>query len=108
MIRSVEVDAARIQDWDTLHAVFADAFGFPDFYGRNLDAWIDCMTHLDEDFNDVRVAEGDLVLLHLANADSLKAAGPEILAAIFEMAAFVNYRRGEAGLSPILVLSCHA
>ncbi len=22
--------------------------GFPDFYGANMDAWIDCMFHLDD------------------------------------------------------------
>jgi len=40
----VRVDATHIRDWDNFHDVFADAFGFPDFYGRNMDAWVDCMT----------------------------------------------------------------
>jgi RNAse (barnase) inhibitor barstar len=27
-------------------------FGFPDFYGRNMDAWIDCMTDIDVENNE--------------------------------------------------------
>ena len=43
----LEVDCRQITDWDSFHDVFARACGFPDFYGRNLNAWIDCMTYLD-------------------------------------------------------------
>jgi RNAse (barnase) inhibitor barstar len=42
------LDTSRIIDWDTFHAVSREAFGFPDFYGCNLNAWIDCLTYLDE------------------------------------------------------------
>lgn len=41
----VRIPAARIHDWVTFHDVFAELFGFPDFYGRNMDAWIDFMSH---------------------------------------------------------------
>ncbi|MCA9610738.1 MAG: barstar family protein [Myxococcales bacterium] len=34
----VAIPTRRIVDWDTFHDVFAEAFGFPGFYGRNLDA----------------------------------------------------------------------
>ena len=109
MILAVEVDAGKIEDWSSFHSVFAEAFGFPDFYGRNLDAWIDCMSRLDDDdFNRVHVAEGDLIFLDLQNANALKTAAPEILYALLEMAAFVNHRRVEIGLPAILILSCYA
>ena len=36
-------------DRSGVHDVFADTLGFPDVYGRNLDAWIDCLTERDED-----------------------------------------------------------
>jgi len=44
----VRVDCDRITDWESFHSVFADVFGFPNFYGRNMNAWIDCMSYLDE------------------------------------------------------------
>jgi RNAse (barnase) inhibitor barstar len=43
----VKLDTRRIRDWDTFHDLFAEVFGFPGFYGRNMDAWIDCMTWLE-------------------------------------------------------------
>jgi RNAse (barnase) inhibitor barstar len=44
----VRLDCDRITDWESFHAVFAEVFGFPSFYGRNMDAWIDCMSYLDK------------------------------------------------------------
>ncbi len=39
----------QITDWDTFHDAFAATLGFPGFYGRNMDAWIDCVTSVDRD-----------------------------------------------------------
>jgi hypothetical protein len=108
MIHTVEVDAAAIKDRGSFYTKFSEAFGFPDVWGRNGDAWIDCMSRLDEDFSKVRVAKGDLVLLHVVNGGALKTSAPEILSDLFEMVAFVNYRRIEIGQHPILILSCYA
>jgi RNAse (barnase) inhibitor barstar len=33
----VSIPTLRISDWDSFHSVFAEVFGFPDFYGRNMD-----------------------------------------------------------------------
>jgi RNAse (barnase) inhibitor barstar len=35
----VTIDTRAVHDWDTLHAVFAAAFGFPDVYGQNGNAF---------------------------------------------------------------------
>ena len=44
----VRIDARRLTDEAGLHAALAEAFGFPPTYGRNLDALVDCLTHLGE------------------------------------------------------------
>jgi hypothetical protein len=106
--RSVTIDCARITDWSSCHDVFASGFGFPEFFGRNRDAWIDCMTRLDEKFSAVQVDTGTCVVLHLVNGQALKQTAPDVLAGLFEMAAFVNFRRIEVGEEPILILSCDA
>lgn len=105
MGRIVSVDCRRIGDWNSFHDVFAEAFGFPPFYGRNLDAWIDCMTSLDQTFSAVEVTPGEIVMLQLEEAKFLKANQPDILEAILEMSAFVNWRRVEMGETPILIVS---
>ena len=38
-MKRVKIDTSLIEDWNTFHDVFADAFEFPGFYGRNMDAW---------------------------------------------------------------------
>ena len=42
----VQIDARRIVDRATFHNVFAEAFGFFDGYGCNMNTWIDCLTSL--------------------------------------------------------------
>ena len=44
MTKNVQIDGSAISDWNSFHDIFAAAFGFPAFYGRNMNAWIDCMT----------------------------------------------------------------
>ncbi|QDT15385.1 barstar family protein [Alienimonas californiensis] len=86
----VRLDARRITDWQTFHTVFAEVFGFPDFYGRNMNAWIDCMTSLDEPRDGLTSVHGtasDPVVLQLDHANSLS---NELFEAITECAAFIN------------------
>lgn len=107
-MKTVHVDASEIKDWPSFFDAFAKAFGFPQFFGRNIDAWIDCMTNLDEEFSEVRVAPGELLCIALDNAADFKARCPEQFAAFVECSAFVNWRRLEIGESAILVVSFNA
>ena len=106
----VEIDTRRISDWTTFHEVFAEAFGFPDYYGHNMNAWIDCMTYLDEPdagMSSVYTAPGGVLVLQLAHVDDFAARRLDLFMAIVEAAAFVNWRRIETGDDPVLVLSFH-
>ena len=104
---TIRFDASRLTDWDSFHTVFASEFGFPDFYGRNMDSWIDCMTSLDSPEDGMTTIHGsatDPVVLRLDNANAV----PKILFdALVECAAFVNWRRLEVGEPAVLVLACH-
>ena len=107
MIRTVTLDCLAITDWASCHAAFARAFGFPAWYGRNLDAWIDCMSNLDQDgMSTIRVGPQDSVLLTLRNASALKNAAPEVLHDLLELTAICNWRRIEAGEPPLLMVAC--
>ncbi len=44
IVQSVRLQTQSIHDWDGFHSVFAKTLGFPGYYGRNMNAWIDCMT----------------------------------------------------------------
>lgn len=101
----VRIDGGRISGWESFHDVFAAEFGFPSFYGRNMNAWIDCMTSLDSPEDGMTTVHGsasDPIVLYIENADSLPS---EMLEAINECSAFVNWRRMQVGEPAVLALS---
>jgi hypothetical protein len=106
----VRIDLRRIVDRDSFHDVFAEAFGFPDFYGRNMDAWVDCLTSLDlpsDGMTKVHAPAGGVVTLQLDHADEFSRRCPGLYEDLIDCAAFVNWRRVERGHTPVLVLSFH-
>ena len=96
MSKIITVDCDQISDWASFHRVFADAFKFPSFYGKNSAAWVDCLTHPSE-MTDVGLTDEDIITIQLRGEQNLKGRAPKLLEEIFELAAFVNYRRLEAG-----------
>jgi len=111
MTKNIQIDGDKIKDSDSFHDLFSEVLGFPKFYGRNMNAWIDCMTYLDEPeagMTSVHVVPGDVLVLCVSSAADFKKRRPEIYEALLECSAFVNYRRVEKGQSAILALSFHA
>ncbi len=104
----IAIDCSRIHDWPSFHKEFATAFGFPDFYGKNMDAWVDCLTSLDapeDGMSKVHSRLGSVIALELQNVKKFRRQSPELYAAIVECSAFVNWRRIESGGAPVLALS---
>jgi len=104
----VRIDAGKIVDSDSFHTVFAAAFGFPAFYGRNMNAWTDCLSDLDDPgagMTTVRVPPGECLSLVIDQAQDFKRRCPELFSALIECAAFVNWRRVDMGRSPMLALA---
>lgn len=103
----IDVDVTRVHDWNTFHDVFAQTLGFMDGYGRNMDAWIDCLTYADEDegTSQIVVGQGDVLTLQLVGGRDLRERCPEIYVDLIDCAAFVNWRRIESGKRPILAVS---
>ena len=104
----VKLDTRRIRDWESFHDVFVEAFGFPAFYGRNMNAWIDCRTYLDDpsaEMTKVHATPGSVLILQLKHVADFATRCPEQCAAIIEDSAFVNWRRVEMGDPAVLALS---
>ncbi|WP_440224249.1 barstar family protein [Dokdonella sp. MW10] len=107
----MRIDAERIVDAESFHIVFSAAFGFPSFYGHNMDAWIDCLSNLDDPgsgMTTVHIDSGQALSLVIDHAQDFKARCPELFSALVECSAFVNWRRIEAGHAPVLALAFHA
>lgn len=104
----VRIDGARITGRESFHDAFAEALGFPDWYGRNMDAWIDCMGYLDAPdsaMTAVHVAVGEVLTLHIDNSSRFKEAAPEQWRALLECSGSVNARQIKRGKGPLLALS---
>ena len=104
----VAIDTAAIRDWASFHDVFTASMGFPAFYGRNMNAWIDCMTSLDEPadgMTTVHAPAGGVLVIALSDATDLARRCPEIYEAVVEASAFVNHRRLGGGEGPVLALA---
>ncbi|MBL0113992.1 MAG: barstar family protein [Sphingomonadales bacterium] len=103
----IEIPTSGIVDWDTFHDVFDATLGFPQFYGRNMNAWIDCLSNADDANSGLvanPVSSGDLLTLSIIDAAEFKQRCPDQFETLIECAAFVNYRRRVVGDGPILAL----
>lgn len=96
MMKTIEIDASQITDWNSFHRVFKEKFGFPNFYGENMSAWIDCMTYIDDPdagMSTTHVVKGDTLLLKLVNTQNFLSEQKEILDTLLEVCAEVNMRK---------------
>jgi hypothetical protein len=108
--KNVQIDGSKITDWDSFHKLFTAIFGFPDFYGRNMNSWVDCMTYLDDPgagMTSINVPPGDVLVLCITGVLDFRKRCPEIYDALLESSAFVNWRRIEKGEQAVLALSYH-
>ena len=104
----VTIDLAAVTDAAGFHDVFAAALGFASIYGRNLDAWIDCLSYVDDPdagMTSVVVAPGEILVLRLEGIGRFAETCPDLAAALPDSAAFVNWRRLERGDAAVLALA---
>jgi len=104
----VKINCEKIACWDSFHDEFILKMGFPDFYGRNMNAWIDCMSSLsepDDGMTTIHCEKGGVVTLQLINALELKRKHLDLYEAIIECTAFVNFRLNDVGEPSVLALS---
>ena len=96
----------RITDFASFHEECSRVFGFPDFYGRNMDAWIDCMSSLrdDDEMISLLLEPHELLHLEVPDAERLRERVPEVFAALTDCTAFVNRRFTTAGELPAIAL----
>ena len=107
---TVNISGEAIVDAATFHGEFERALGFPGFYGRNMNAWIDCMSHIDDPkagMSTVHVGHGQALTVAVKNAAAFKGNCPEVWFEFLESAAFVNWRRFERDEPPLLAVSAH-
>jgi RNAse (barnase) inhibitor barstar len=91
----VRINSNDIVDWNSFHRIFQNAFGFPDGYGMNRDAWIDCMSYLRDagaKMSSLVLKKDEILNLEILESKDFQTRMPEIFKAFVECAAAVNQR----------------
>jgi hypothetical protein len=104
---TVRLDGRRMFDRRGFHAESAAIFKFPDFYGNNMDAWIDALSYLrDADGNiaGIALAEEETLVIEVCHSADLRHAAPEMREMLEDVVAAVNERYEDAGEKPALTL----
>jgi hypothetical protein len=106
MMATARLDADAITDWCTFHDLCAAAFGFPSIYGRNMNAWIDCLSYITEGDGMSRfvLSRGETLRVEIVHSESLRQRQPSIHSELLECAGHVNARFAESGDIPRLQL----
>lgn len=89
-MKKIRLSTDKITDWPSFHQVFAETMDFPAEYGRNLDAWVECM-------GQVMTRPGELLVVELPNVDRFKTRCPEQFVALLNRTAEVNAQYANAG-----------
>ncbi|MNK05115.1 Barstar (barnase inhibitor) [compost metagenome] len=102
----VHLNGENITDWPSFHSACKTAFGFPDFYGDNMDAWVDCMSYLrDEDgMTKFRLQPAEKLQIIVDHADILQKKAPDILEDVAFCIEAINERYADYGENPALEL----
>ncbi len=83
------LDGRRFKDKRTAHEYIAASLGFPEYYGKNLDALADCLSELPHDMG-VIIANASTMHNQLGNyADGITDTFAEILGAKFRVCVFL-------------------
>lgn len=103
---TVQLDGEAIADWESFHKACAAAFGFPEFYGRTMDAWVDCLSYLrdDENMTKFRLKPDEVLQITITNTAALKRAAPDLLEEIAFCIEGINERYDDYGEKPALAL----
>ena len=100
---SAQIDGAAIVDWESFHDEFQRQLGFFDGYGRNMDAWNDCMRDMYtngeyESLTKFDLNDGDTFTLIVTNAAQWKKNAPDVYSAFEDCSTFCNSERVHFGL----------
>lgn len=93
IVQSVQIDCGTIRGFNSFHDEFAMKFGFPSFYGRNMNAWTDCMRYLDDPeagMSSVHRPKGERMVLELRGYQALQKRCPDVCLALEECLDRIN------------------
>jgi RNAse (barnase) inhibitor barstar len=107
-MKTIRLDGTAIRDETSFHRECQRVLGFPGFYGANWNAWIDCMSYIDDpaaEMSAVHVAAGERLEIEVTDTTGLSKRCPDVLQALVECTAAVNDRLGSGPGSARVMLT---
>lgn len=104
----VELSGPELVGSEAFHETFSGAFGFPEFYGRNMNAWMDCMGSLRDplaNMTKVHISTSETLAILIHDFEAIRETAPEQWLDLIECAAFVNRGAINRGEAPLLALA---
>ena len=101
-----DIHTSEINDSRSFHEIFKRVLGFPDFYGANMDAWIDCMSDLygPKAMTSHCLSMGEAVEIRLIDSEEFGRRCPVLMKNLIECTRAVNCHYKEQGLSAYVSL----
>lgn len=99
------IDFQSVSNRDLFHDFFKDTFGFPDFYGRNMHAWIDCMRSIrspEDGLSKIHIGKDELLFFRFMNFFQFCRSETELAINIFSSIGVVNKHAVSNGDNPII------
>ncbi len=108
MPQIVDISGNELIGEAAFHDSFQRILGFFAGYGRNMNAWIDCMGYLREPsakMTKLHVGASETLTIMVRDYEALRDGAPKQWADLIECTAIVNLREVENGEVPILALA---
>ncbi|MFQ1700248.1 barstar family protein [Loktanella agnita] len=108
MFKTIDVDFAKIASREDFHDLFSQVFGFPDFYGRNMHAWIDCMRSLrspKDGLSKFALGEEEVLLLRMHGFSKFSQLENDFALNILYCIGVVNNFSVDSGTPPLISYS---
>ncbi|WP_228351000.1 MULTISPECIES: barstar family protein [Limnobaculum] len=102
--KTIILNLSDINDIDSLYKELALLFGFPDFFGRNVDAVIDCIfgvRYPEEGMTKINISKDGCLALKIKNFSNAPDIVKETIISIIE---FVNYKYQFKEMNPAILL----
>jgi len=106
-VKRVRINSSVILDEGDLHSEFTRVLGFPEFYGENWNAWIDCMSSIDspeDGMSALTVDKDEALIMEIRDAAAFQARCPRVFQDLVECTAAVNRRFVNGDKPPPLLL----
>ncbi|MFV0292131.1 MAG: barstar family protein [Paracoccus sp. (in: a-proteobacteria)] len=109
-VRPVELvlDLHAVNSLEDFQKLSSALFGFPDFYGNNMRAWVDCVRSIrdpDEGLTKFFVKKNEILVLKIVGFNHIEKNVPELVNLLFWAIAACNASEAYIGRPPILTCS---